>query len=288
MRLSRAVAVAASALLSVTALAACAQETTTSPSPQATGVDACAPENLTLKNPGVLTVGTSNPAYPPYVIDNDPTNGEGLESALAYAVAEQLGFTADQVQWTFAPFAKLFQPGEKDYDFALNQISISPKRAQQVDFSTPYYSAPQAILALKANSVAGATTIADLQGAKIGVQTGTTSLDFVESVIQPTQDVAVFQDTNAAKQAINNGQIDAFVTDLPTALFITAVQIPKSTVVGQFAGQTEADQWGLVVQKGSALTACVDQALAALTESGQLQDITNQWMADYTKAPVIS
>ncbi|MDH4160303.1 MAG: transporter substrate-binding domain-containing protein, partial [Actinomycetota bacterium] len=134
MRLSRAVAVAASALLSVTALAACAQETTT-PSPQATGVDACAPENLTLKNPGVLTVGTSKPAFPPYVIDDDPTNGKGLESALAYAVAEQLGFSADQVQWTFAPFAKLFQPGDKDYDFALNQISISPKRAQQVDFS---------------------------------------------------------------------------------------------------------------------------------------------------------
>ncbi|MDH4352569.1 MAG: ABC transporter substrate-binding protein [Actinomycetota bacterium] len=287
MRLSRAVAVAASALLSVTALAACAQETTT-PSPQATGVDACAPENLTLKNPGVLTVGTSKPAFPPYVIDDDPTNGEGLESALAYAVAEQLGFSTDQVQWTFAPFAKLFQPGDKDYDFALNQISISPKRAQQVDFSTPYYSAPQAILALKANGVADATTIADLQGAKIGVQTGTTSLDFVEAVIQPTQDVAVFQDTNAAKQAINNGQIDAFVTDLPTALYITAVQIPKSTVVGQFESQTEADQWGLVVQKGSALTACVNEALAALTESGQLQDITNQWMADYTEAPVIS
>jgi len=287
MRLSRAVAVAASALLSVTALAACAQETTT-PSPQATGVDACAPENLTLKNPGVLTVGTSKPAFPPYVIDDDPTNGKGLESALAYAVAEQLGFSADQVQWTFAPFAKLFQPGDKDYDFALNQISISPKRAQQVDFSTPYYSAPQAILALKANGVADATTIADLQGAKIGVQTGTTSLDFVEAVIQPTQDVAVFQDTNAAKQAINNGQIDAFVTDLPTALYITAVQIPKSTVVGQFESQTEADQWGLVVQKGSALTACVNEALAALTESGQLQDITNQWMADYTEAPVIS
>ena len=287
MRLSRAVAVAASALLSVTALAACAQETTT-PSPQATGVDACAPENLTLKNPGVLTVGTSKPAFPPYVINDDPTNGKGLESALAYAVAEQLGFSADQVQWTFAPFAKLFQPGDKDYDFALNQISISPKRAQQVDFSTPYYSAPQAILALKANGVADATTIADLQGAKIGVQTGTTSLDFVEAVIQPTQDVAVFQDTNAAKQAINNGQIDAFVTDLPTALYITAVQIPKSTVVGQFESQTEADQWGLVVQKGSALTACVNEALAALTESGQLQDITNQWMADYTEAPVIS
>ncbi|MDH4160179.1 MAG: transporter substrate-binding domain-containing protein, partial [Actinomycetota bacterium] len=122
----------------------------------------------------------------------------------------------------------------------------------------------------------------------IGVQTGTTSLDFVEAVIQPTQDVAVFQDTNAAKQAINNGQIDAFVTDLPTALYITAVQIPKSTVVGQFESQTEADQWGLVVQKGSALTACVNEALAALTESGQLQDITNQWMADYTEAPVIS
>lgn len=287
MRLSRAVAVAASALLSVTALAACAQETTT-PSPQASGVDACAPENLTLKSPGTITVGTSNPAYPPYVIDNDPTNGEGLESAVAYAVAEQLGFSADQVQWTFAPFAKLYQPGDKDFDFALNQISITPKRAEKVDFSTPYYSAPQAILALKANSVAGATTIAELQGAKIGVQTGTTSLEFVDTVIQPTQQVAVFQDTNAAKQAINNGQIDAFVTDLPSALYITAVQIPKSTVVGQFASETEADQWGLVLQKGSALTACVDQALASLAESGQLQDITNQWMADYSKAPVIS
>jgi polar amino acid transport system substrate-binding protein len=287
MRLSRAVALAASALLSVTALAACAQESS-APTPQATGPDACAPENLALKTPGGLTVGTSNPAYPPYIIGNDPTNGKGLESAVAYAVAEQLGFSADQVQWTFAPFAKLYQPGDKDYDFALNQISITPKRAEKVDFSTPYYSAPQAILALNANSVAGATTVAELQGAKIGVQTGTTSLDFVDAVIQPTQQVAVYQDTNAAKQAINNGQIDAFVTDLPSALYITAVQIPKSTVVGQFATETAADQWGLVIQKGSALTPCVDQALAALTESGQLQKITNKWMADYTKAPVIS
>lgn len=287
MRLSRTAAVVASALLSVTALAACAQESSSS-TPQATGTDACAPENLALKTPGQMTIATSNPAYPPYVIDNDPSNGKGFESALAYAVADQLGFSADQVTWTFGSFAKLFAPGDKDFDFALNQISINPQRAEKVDFSTPYYSAPQAILALKSNAVAGATSIADLKDAKIGVQTGTTSLDFVNATIQPTQQVAVFQDTNAAKQAINNGQIDAFVTDLPTALYITAVEIPKAAVVGQFADSGQADEWGLVLQKGSALTTCVDAALAELDQSGELQQITDKWMSQYTDAPVLS
>jgi polar amino acid transport system substrate-binding protein len=288
MRLSRAAVVVASALLSVTALAACAQEES-SPTPQASGSDACAPENLALKTPGQVTIATSDPAFPPYVIKNDPTNGKGFESAVGYAVAEQLGFSADQVEWTFSTFPKLFAPGEKDYDFALNQIGITEKRAQAVDFSDPYYEAANAVLVLGDSPYAGATTLAELQDAKIGVQVATTSQAAVESQIAPTQDVAVFDDSTAATQALKNGQIDAFVTDLPTALYLAAVPLYKQdgTVVGQLPQQESADTWGLVLQKGSALTTCVNQALAALTESGELQQITDKWMTEYTDAPVL-
>lgn len=284
MRLSRAAAVTAAALLSVAALAACGQETTTSP--QATGTDACAPENLALKTPGQVTIATSDPAYPPYVLKNDPSNGKGFESAVAYAVAEELGFTADQVEWTFAPFAKLFAPGDKDFDFALNQISITDKRAEKVDFSSPYYQAANAVLVMNDSSYAGVTTLAELADAKIGVQVATTSLETVESTIVPSQEVAVFDDSAAAVQALKNGQIDAFVTDLPTALYLSAVEV-DGTVVGQLPMDQAADTWGLVLQKDSALTTCVDQALASLDESGQLQQITDKWMTEYTQAPVL-
>lgn len=286
MRLSRAAAVTASALLSVTALVACAQEEST-PSPQASGPDACAPENLALKTPGQMTIATSNPAFPPYVLKNDPTNGKGFEAAVAYAVAEELGFTADEVGWTFAKFEKLFAPGDKDFDFALNQISISAERDQQVDFSRAYYEASNGVLVLSDSPYAEATTLAELADAKIGVQVATTSLNAVETQIAPSQDVAVFDDSSAATQALKNGQIDVFVTDLPTTLYLAAVEV-DGTVVGQLAPDEAVDTWGLVTQEGSTVTPCLSEALEALEQSGELEQITDEWMTEYTDAPVLS
>ena len=280
----RSVAVTLVSIAAVAALTSCAQEDST-PSAAPSTEDACA--DITTVADGTLTVGTSDPAFPPYVIDNDPTNGKGFESAVAYAVAEEMGFTADQVEWTFAGFNKLFAPGEKDYDFALNQISITPEREQAVTFSDPYYEAANAILVLKDSSFADATSLAEFQDTKIGVQVATTALAQVENQIAPTQNVAVFDDTTASTQALKNGEIDALVTDLPTTLYLSAVEVP-GVVVGQMPQDEAADTWGLVLQKDNPLVACANQALATLQESGDLEAITTQWMTDYTKAPVLS
>jgi len=280
----RALLATASALAMVAALAACAQEES-EPTPAATGTDdACA--DITTVTDGTLTVATSNPAFPPYVIKNDPTNGKGFESATAYAVAEQMGFSEDQVEWTFAPFNKLFAPGDKDFDFAINQVSITPQREQAVTFSDPYYQAANAALTLKDSAFADATTLAELQDAKIGVQSATTAQTQVEAQIQPTQSVAVFPNSSNATQALKNGQIDIFVTDLPTTLYLAAVEVP-GVVIGQLPGDEVADSWGLVLQQNNPLVACVNQAIRYLQDSEELLDITEQWMTDYSDAPVL-
>ena len=218
-----------------------------------------APTSSTVKD-GTITVGTSDPAFPPYVIDNKPTNGKGFESATAYAVAKEMGFDADQVEWTFANFSQLFAPGEKDFDFALNQISITPKREEAVTFSDPYYEASNGVLVLKDSEFADVTTLAELQDAKIGVQIGTTALEEVETQIAPTQEVAVFDDTTASTQALANGQIDAIITDLPTTLYLAAVEVP-GTVIGQLPAAAAADSWGLVLEMDNPLVTCVNQAV---------------------------
>ena len=278
-----AVVVAASTAM-VLVLASCGQEES-EPAATSTSEDACA--DITTVKDGVVTVGTSDPAFPPYVIDNKPTNGKGFESAVAYAVAEEMGFTKDQVEWTFAGFSQLFAPGEKDYDFALNQISITPKREQAVTFSDPYYEASNGVLVLKDSEFADASTLAELQDAKIGVQIGTTALEEVETQIAPTQDIDVFDDTTASTQALANGQIDAIVTDLPTTLYLAAVEVP-GTVIGQLPAAAAADSWGLALELDNPLVTCVNQAVDALTESGELLEITNKWMTEYSDAPVLS
>ena len=250
--------------------------------------DACATENLALRNPGRLTVGTDSPAYEPWFADNDPTNGKGFESAVAYAVAEELGFSEDQVDWVKVPFNNSYAPGEKSFDFDINQISITPKRAEVVDFSDGYYTAAQAVIALKDSPVSDATTVDELSGLKLGAQTGTTSLTVLREVIQPDQEPAVFDDTNGAKQALNNGQIDGFLVDLPTAFYITAVEIPKSTIIGQFQPEGgEPEEFGMLFEKGSELVPCVDAALASLRESGALAEIEQQWLSDVVDVPVL-
>jgi polar amino acid transport system substrate-binding protein len=246
----------------------------------------CTPDQLQTVSSGTLTVGTDKPAYPPYFEDNDPTNGKGFESATAYAIADKLGFTPDQVKWTEVPFNASYAPGPKDFDFDVNQISITPKRSEAVDFSSPYYEAEQAVVALKDSDLAGATSLADFKDANIGVQIGTTSLDAVNEVIQPSSDPQVFDTSNDVVSALKNGQVDAVVVDVPTAFYLTAAQVPEATTVGQFPAPG-GDQWGALLGKDSPLTACVSAAVDELQSSGELPSIEKQWMSDATDAPTL-
>ncbi len=277
------------ALLALAVIVGCGEkeETTTAAGTETTALADCTPDTLETKTAGTLTVGTDKPAYPPYFEDNDPTNGKGFESATAYAIAEKLGYTADKVEWTVVPFNASYAPGPKDFDFDVNQISITPKRAEQVDFSSPYYEANQAIVTLKNSDLASATSLADFADAKIGVQIGTTSLDAVNEVITPSEDPQVFDNSNDVVSALKNGQVDTVVVDTPTALYLTAVQVPTATVVGQFESSAAGDEWGALLEKDSSLTACVSAAIDELKASGELPDIEQEWMSDAADAPVL-
>ncbi|MEZ5186509.1 MAG: ABC transporter substrate-binding protein [Candidatus Nanopelagicales bacterium] len=263
------------------ALAGCASEadtTASSASPSPSTSQDCSPETMQTLTPGTLTIGTDTPAYPPYFEDDDPTNGKGFESAVAYAVADQLGFSNDQVTWVTVPFNKSYAPGDKDFDFDINQISITAKRQKAVDFSDGYYTVNQAVVALKDSPIADATTLTELRESKLGAQVGTTSLDFITNDIQPTQEPLVYNDTNDAKSALEAGQIDGIVVDLPTAYYVTAVEFDNAKIVGQFPAQDGDEQFGLLMAKGSPLVTCVNQALTALKDSGELQSIQDEWL----------
>ncbi|HEU4655911.1 MAG TPA: ABC transporter substrate-binding protein [Capillimicrobium sp.] len=273
--------------LAAMALAACGSDddegaaTSTTAGAQAA---ACTPEQLPLVKGGQLTVGTDKPAYPPYFEDDDPANGKGFESAVAYAIADELGFDQDQVTWTVVPFNSSYAPGPKDFDFDINQISITPKRAERVDFSEPYYTAPQAVVALKDSPAASAKSIAELKDVQLGVQIGTTSLDAVDEVVQPSTQPKVFNDSNDVVTALKQGQVDAVVVDLPTAFYVTAAQVEDSTIVGQFDAPG-GDSWGVVLAKDSELTPCVNEAIGKLRDSGQLERLEQRWMGQAAGAP---
>ncbi len=256
----------------------------TSTNESAETADACSPEQLKLIDAGTLTVGTDKPAYPPYFEDDDPANGKGFESAVAYAVGEELGFPKDQVKWTVVPFNSSYAPGPKKFDFDINQISITPKRAERVDFSVPYYTAPQAIVTLKSAPTADATSLSELADVKLGVQVGTTSLDAATEVIQPSTPPQVFNDSNDTVRALKTERVDAVVVDLPTAFYLTAAEIPEARITGQFDAPG-GDDWGLVLAKDSELTPCVNQAIEALKSSGELEQITDEWMGGQAGAP---
>jgi polar amino acid transport system substrate-binding protein len=247
---------------------------------------ACA-EGLTLDE-GTLTIATGEPAFPPYVIDDDPTTGEGFEAAVAYAVAGQLGFADEDVEWVRTTFDAAIQPGPKDFDFNLQQYSISEERLEVVSFSVPYYTSTQAIVATADSPAAGATTLPDLQGLRLGVAAGTTSLALVDEVIQPEDDAQVFNTNADAVQALSAQQVDGLVVDLPTALFLAAVEIGGGVVVGQFPAVDAApgEDWGLLFEKDNPLVECVDYALLRLRESGELEEITTMWMEEATEVPV--
>lgn len=244
----------------------------------------CTPEGLDTYKPGVLTVATDSPAYPPYFEDDDPSNGKGFESAVAYAIAGELGFTDSQVEWTKVPFNASYAPGQKKFDFDLNQISITAAREKVVTFSTPYYTANQAILVSKDSDLEDVTSLDQLKDVQIGVQIGTTSLDAVREEIDPSTEPKVFDSSNDVVTALKQGQVDAVVLDLPTAIYLRDAELEGSRVIGQFEAEG-GDQWGALMAKDSPIAACVNEAVDTLTESGRLQEITDKWMSESASAP---
>ncbi|HUQ77268.1 MAG TPA: ABC transporter substrate-binding protein [Patescibacteria group bacterium] len=263
--------------------------------------DACAKDSLALKAPGKFTIGTDNPAYPPYfqIPDGaatapwelgDPTNGEGFEGAFAYALAAKLGFAEADVVWTVVPFDNSFAPGDKTFDIDINQVSFSAERAQAVDLSDGYYTLNQSVVALKANGLASARTIAAMKAFKFGAQVGTTSLDAINNVIVPAAGAMVYNTNDDAIAALKAKQIDGLVVDLPTAFYVTAAQVDNSVIVGQFAPPTGADaeHFSVVLAKSSPLTSCVNAAIAAMKSDGSLDAIAKEWLSDKASAPVIA
>lgn len=265
---TRFAAVAAAGLAALLALTACAGGSSGSTSTEAGPV-----------TEGKLTIATGEPAYGPWVIDNKPESGEGFESAVAYAVAEKLGYKKDDVVWVRSTFDAAIAPGPKGFDLNIQQFSVTPERAKAVDFSTPYYQTTQAVVATKNSKVAGAKSVADLKDATIGVMSGTTSLKAAEDVIAPSHELQVFNDNVDAVGALKTGQIDALVVDLPAAFFIRDTQLDEQGVI---LGQLDAaagDEFAFVLPKGSSLTKKVDEALAALQADGKLDEIKNTWLA---------
>jgi polar amino acid transport system substrate-binding protein len=285
---------AAALIPAALALAACGSDdssSSTSASTQAAAsttaaADSCQKANLDTYTSGKLTVATDKPAYPPYFVDDTPSNGKGFESAVAYAIAKQLGFQPSEVTWVVEPFNASYAPGPKKFDFDVNQISISPARQKRVDFSKPYYTAPQAVVALNKSDAAKATSLADLKSAKLGVQIGTTSLEAANASIQPSSQPQVFNDSNDVVRALKTGRVDAVVVDLPTAFYLTAAQVEDSKIVGQFDAPG-GDSWGALLKKGSPLTSCVSQAIDQLSSSGELKQIEDKWMGAAAGAPVL-
>ncbi|MBB2912698.1 polar amino acid transport system substrate-binding protein [Streptosporangium becharense] len=278
------------ALTAAAVACAPASETTTQASPAAPGAsgsaDTCAKDSLTLKTPGKLTVGTDKPAYEPWFKDDNPANGEGFESAVVYAVAGRLGFAPGDVTWATVKFDSAFAPGAKQFDFDLNQVSVTPDRAKVVDFSKGYYTVKQAVVALEGSNIASATDLAGLKDAKIGVQVGTTSLQAVKDVIKPPAGPNVYNEQIDAVNALKNKQVDAIVVDLPTAFYVTAAQIENAKIVGQFGTASgEPEVFGAVFEKGSPLVGCVNKALDELTASGELAKIESKWLGSAAGAP---
>lgn len=274
------IAAASAGLLALSGCASTAGTSSSSPSAtSAVNAEVCGGGTLPTLTEGTLTIGTDKPAYPPYFEDDDPSNGKGFESAVAYAVAGKLGYATENVKWVVVPFNKSYAPGTKDFDFDINQISITPKRAEAVTFSEGYYAVNQAVVALENSPIANATTVEELKKAKLGAQVGTTSLAFIQDVVQPESEPMVYNDTNDAKSALEAGQIDGIVVDLPTAYYVTAVEFDNAKIVGQFKPQGDAEEFGLLMQKGSALQPCVDWAISELKSSGELQKIQDQWLA---------
>jgi polar amino acid transport system substrate-binding protein len=289
------------ASLAVTAaliVVAAATGRSTTPTTRAAGaaIPGCAKAELGLLDSAALTVGADNPAFPPWFGGaektkpwkvSDPYSGKGYESAVAYAVAKQLGFSKAQVKWTVTPFNNSYRPGKKSFDFYITQVSYNPQRAKAVDFSKAYYYVNQSIVGRKGKPIASVRSINGLKKYKLGAQVGTTSYSTIVNLIKPTSSPKVYDTNDAAVQALKNGQIDGLVVDLPTAFYVTAVQVPDGKVIGQFAAKGTKEHFGLVLQKGSKLTPCVNKALDRLWANGTIKTLQRIWLAKATGAPVL-
>ena len=282
---------AAAALLLAGAAVACAPEDDSSDDSQSsepTKLSECKPDRLDLYETGTLTVATDTPAYEPWFSNDDPSNGKGFESAVTYAIADRLGFDKSDVTWSSVPFNSSYQPGEKKFDFDINQISITEQRAKAVTFSEPYYAAAQAVITMGDSEYAGITSLDELKDAKVGAQVGTTSLEAIDQ-IDPEQEPAIYDDTNQATKALEAGQIDALIADLPSGFYITAAVLDGSKLVGQFQPETgETEEFGLLFEKGNPLVSCVNAAIDDLKADGTLADIEKKWLSETAKVPELS
>jgi polar amino acid transport system substrate-binding protein len=239
--------------------------------------------------PGKFTVGTGEPAFYPWVIDDHPESGEGFEAAVAYAVAEELGFARDDVVWVRTSFEEAIAPGPKTFDVNLQQFSISAECAENVDFSSSYYETTQVVVTTAGSPAADAASLADLKDLLVGAQTGTTSFVAIEEVLAPTAGAQVFTTNDEAVLALQSGTVDAIVVDLPTAFYVAGVQLEDGRIVGQLppAEGSEGDQFALVLEKDSPLTERVSAAVDALREDGTLAQLEEEWLADAGEAPVL-
>ncbi|TDD91454.1 amino acid ABC transporter substrate-binding protein [Actinomadura darangshiensis] len=270
------------------AVTACAPQEDDAVSPSKSPAS-CAKDKLPLKTPGKLTVATDKPAFEPWFKDDDPKNGQGFESAVAYAVANRLGFTKDEVTWTVESFESSYAPGSKKFDFDVNQVSVTPAREKAVTFSTGYYDVQQGVVALKDTKYADATTIAELKKARIAVQVGTTALQAVQKQLRPDGQPKIFNTQIDAINALKNKQVDVLVVDLPTAFYVTAAQVEDAKIVGQLP-QTQGggtEHFGLLLERGNALAGCLDKAIGELKASGELAEIQERWLTASAGAPVL-
>jgi polar amino acid transport system substrate-binding protein len=236
---------------------------------------------------GKITIGTGQPAYFPWVIDDAPESGEGFEAAVAYAVAGELGFEPGEVVWIRTTFDEAIAPGAKYFDVNLQQFSITPERQENVDFSSSYYQTTQVVMTTAVSTAAGATTIEELKGLLIGAQTGTTSFQAVEQIIAPTAGAQGFSTNEDAKLALESGTVDAIVVDLRTAFYLAEVELTDGRIIGQLPESSSGDKFGLVLAKDSPLTVRVSNAVDELRRSGVLDDIAAEWLADAADAPVL-
>jgi polar amino acid transport system substrate-binding protein len=249
--------------------------------------EATCPSELPLKESGTLTVATGEPVFEPWMVDDDPTNGEGFESAVTYAVAEQLGVDEADVKWTRTGFDEAVAPGDKEYDFNIQQFGITPARDKVVDFSDGYYTVEQAIVGRADAEIADATSLEELKDYRLGAAIGTTSLDYIEEVIQPEAEAQVYDDNAAAKAAFDANQVDGIVFDLPTAYYITSVEIEGSSIIGVLPTQGDEEELGMLFETDSPLIPCVNEALATLKDDGTLADLQEEWLSQGGDIPTL-
>jgi polar amino acid transport system substrate-binding protein len=284
--LVRSVAAASLTLLGLLGAAGCSPTDSKTDSPAVSAAPSdCDKSKLSLLTPGTFTVATDNPAYEPWYSGNKPSNGKGYESAVAYAVAKQLGFQPAEVKWVTASFNSVVTPGRKNFDVDINQVSISEQRKKAVDFSTGYYDVAQSVVTYQGSKIANATSVADLKGAKLGAQVGTTSYATITDIIKPSHKPSVYDTNDLAVQALKNKQIDGIVVDLPTGFYMSAAQLDHGKIVGQISSGSSPEQFGFVLTKGSKLTACVSKAVDALRAEGALARLQQQWLAGAGGAP---